>query len=89
MIQEKLLYYPTVTRESYIHQGRVTELIESGKLFKDLNMPVFDPAIDRVMICGGPQMLKDLKKIFEERSFKEGTTTTPGDFVVERAFAES
>ena len=89
MIQEKLLYYPTVTRESYIHQGRVTDLIESGKLFKDLNMPVFDPAIDRVMICGGPQMLKDLKKIFEERSFKEGTTTTPGDFVVERAFAES
>ncbi len=89
MIQEKLLYYPTVTRESYIHQGRVTDLIESGKLFKDLNMPVLDPAIDRVMICGGPQMLKDLKKIFEERSFKEGTTTTPGDFVVERAFAES
>jgi len=89
MIKDKLIYYPTVTRESYLHQGRVTDLIESGKLFKDLNMPELDPAVDRVMICGGPQMLKDLKKMLEERSFKEGTTSTPGDFVVERAFAES
>ncbi len=89
MIKDKLIYYPTVTRESYMHQGRVTDLIESGKLFKDLNMPELDPAVDRVMICGGPQMLKDLKKMLEERSFKEGTTSTPGDFVVERAFAES
>jgi ferredoxin--NADP+ reductase len=89
MIKDKLIYYPTVTRESYMHQGRVTDLIESGKLFKDLNMPELDPSVDRVMICGGPQMLKDLKKMLEERSFKEGTTSTPGDFVVERAFAES
>jgi ferredoxin--NADP+ reductase len=41
------------------------------------------------MICGGPHMLKDLKKMFENLSFKEGSTTTPGDFVIERAFAES
>ena len=29
-----------------------------------------------------------MKKMLEERGFAEGNTTTPGDFVIERAFAE-
>jgi ferredoxin--NADP+ reductase len=89
MVSEQLLYYPTVTREPFKNQGRLTDLIESGKLFHDLGLPNINPESDRVMICGGPQMLKDLKKILEERGFKEGSTTTLGDFVIERAFAES
>ena len=89
MIGQQLLYYPTVTREPYKNEGRLTDLIKNGKIFQDLNLPNFDPAVDRIMICGSPQMLKDLKKILEDLSFKEGSTTTPGDFVIERAFAES
>lgn len=88
LVSSKLRYYPTVTRESYKNTGRVTELIESGKLFDDLGVPAFDPAVDRVMICGSAEMLRDLKHILEERGFKEGNTTSPGDFVIERAFAE-
>ena len=88
LITSKLRYYPTVTREAYKNMGRVTELIETGKLFEDLGVPPFDPAVDRVMICGSAEMLRDLKTILEERGFKEGNTTTPGDFVIERAFAE-
>jgi ferredoxin--NADP+ reductase len=88
MVSSKLRYYPTVTRESYKNTGRVTELIESGKLFEDLGVPAFDPAVDRVMICGSAEMLRDLKHILETRGFKEGNTTSPGDFVIERAFAE-
>ena len=88
MIREKLLYYPTVTREPFKNQGRLTDAIESGKLFSDLGLPAFNPADDRVMICGSQQMLKDLKHMLEERGFKEGNTTKPGDFVIERAFAE-
>ncbi|MES2415580.1 MAG: ferredoxin--NADP reductase [Pseudomonadota bacterium] len=88
MIQKQLLYYPTVTRESYRNMGRVTDLMESGKMFEDLKLPNLDVANDRVMICGSPHMLKDLKHMLETRGFKEGTTTTPGDFVIERAFAE-
>jgi ferredoxin--NADP+ reductase len=88
MVSQQFLYYPTVTREPYKHQGRVTDLIENGKLFADLGLPSFDAASDRVMICGSPQMLKDLKRMLEERQFKEGNTTTPGDFVIERAFAD-
>ena len=88
MVRNQLLYYPTVTREPYKNQGRLTDAMESGKLFSDLGLPTLDPERDRVMICGSPQMLKDLKRMLEERQFKEGNTSTPGDFVIERAFAE-
>ena len=88
MVSQQLLYYPTVTREPFKNQGRLTDAIENGKLFSDLGLPSLDPTRDRVMICGSPQMLKDLKRMLEERQFKEGNTSTPGDFVIERAFAE-
>ena len=88
LVTSKLRYYPTVTRQQYKNMGRVTELIENGKLFEDLQVPQLDPANDRVMICGSPAMLRDLKRMLEARNFKEGNTSTPGDFVIERAFAE-
>jgi ferredoxin--NADP+ reductase len=88
LVSSKLRYYPTVTREAYRNMGRVTELMESGKLFEDLGVPPLDPDTDRVMICGSPGMLRDLKHMLEARGFKEGNTSTPGAFVIERAFAE-
>ena len=88
LVTSKLRYYPTVTREQYKNMGRITDLVESGKLFNDLGVPAFDPKTDRVMICGSPGMLRDLKRMLEERGFAEGNTSTPGDFVIERAFAE-
>jgi ferredoxin--NADP+ reductase len=88
MVTSQLRYYPTVTRETYKNMGRVTELIESGKLTSDLGMPALNAAEDRVMICGSPAMLRDLKHLLEGRGFREGNTSTPGDFVIERAFAE-
>jgi ferredoxin/flavodoxin---NADP+ reductase len=88
LVTSKLRYYPTVTREEYKNMGRVTSLIESGKLFEDLGVPQLNPEEDRVMICGSSDMLRDLKEMLEARGFKEGNTSTPGDFVIERAFAE-
>ena len=88
MVSDKLRYYPTVTREDFRNMGRITSLIETGKLFEDLGVPALDPAVDRVMICGSSDMLRDLKEMLEERGFKEGNTTKPGDFVIERAFVE-
>ena len=89
MVSRQLLYYPTVTREPFDHMGRVTELMASGKLFADLQLPALDPATDRAMICGSPAMLKDLKHMLEQQGLTEGSTSRPGDFVIERAFAES
>jgi len=88
LVSQQLRYYPTVTREPYRNMGRITELIESGKLFSDLDVPPLDPSVDRVMICGSPAMLRDLKHSLESRGFHEGNTTTLGDFVVERAFVD-
>lgn len=87
-VASKLKYYPTVTREAFQNTGRITTLMESGKIFEDLGVPTINPEEDRVMICGSPGMLKDLKDMLEARKFNEGNTTTPGDFVIERAFAE-
>jgi len=88
MISKQLMYYPTVTREEFRNQGRITELIEADKLTSDLGLPPLDPKEDRVMLCGSPGLLVDFKEILEARGFKEGNTSTPGDYVVERAFAE-
>jgi ferredoxin--NADP+ reductase len=88
MVRRQLHYYPTVTREAFEHQGRITTLLETGKLQADLGLPPLDPTRDRIMMCGSPGLLRDLKVILEKRGFKEGSTTAPGDYVVERAFVE-
>jgi len=88
MVTKQMLYYPTVTREAFEHQGRITTLIESNKLPADLGLPPLDPAVDRIMICGSPGLNKDMREILDAKGFKEGNTSTPGDYVVERAFVE-
>ena len=88
LVRSQLSYYPTVTREAYRNMGRVTDLMQTGKMFEDLNIPPLNKDEDRVMICGSPGMLKDLKHMLEGLGFAEGNTSRPGDFVIERAFAE-
>lgn len=88
-VASKLVYYPTVTREPFRNQGRITELAASGKLFEDVGLPAFDPAVDRVMICGGPAMLKDCCEMLDQRGFRISPRIgEPGDYVIERAFVE-
>ncbi|RAK63082.1 ferredoxin--NADP reductase [Phenylobacterium kunshanense] len=89
LVAGKLRYYPTVTREEFRTKGRITDLIESGQLFRDLGNPPFDPAEDRVMLCGGPSVLADLKQQLLDRGYVEGSIAAPGDFVLERAFVET
>ena len=84
----QLLYYPTVTREPFEHQGRITDLLGSGKITSDLGLPAIDPAEDRIMICGSPSMLEDLVELLEARNFREGSSHAPAQFTIERAFVE-
>ena len=88
LVREKLTYYPTVTREPFRNQGRITHLMESGKLSADVGLAPLDIANDRVMLCGSPQMLKDVRNFLEPKGFKEGNNANPGHFVIEKAFAE-
>ncbi|WP_111495887.1 MULTISPECIES: ferredoxin--NADP reductase [Marinobacter] len=88
MVQGKLLYYPTVTREDFRNQGRLTDLMESGKLMSDLGLPAFNKEDDRFMICGSPSMLKDTCAILDAQGFEEARQGDLGHYVIERAFVE-
>ena len=88
MIREGLLYYPTVTREPFRNRGRITDLINSGKLFEDLGLAPLEREHDRAMMCGSPAMLADLKTLLIEHGLAEGNHGEAAEFVVERAFVE-
>lgn len=88
VVRDQLIYYPTVTREPYDNQGRLTDLMESGKLFSDVGLPAFDLEQDRFMLCGSPAMLKDLTSILDRHDFKEARHGDLGHYVIERAFVE-
>jgi ferredoxin--NADP+ reductase len=86
LIRDKLVYYPTVTRQEFANRGRITDLIENGKLFTDLGLPAFSLENDRMMLCGSPHMLKDTRELLHSRGFEEGSQSKPGHYVVEKAF---
>jgi ferredoxin--NADP+ reductase len=88
LIQGKLIYYPTVTREPFRNRGRITDLISSAQLFDDIGLPALDIATDRIMMCGSPGMLEELRTLFDQRGFLEGSHHAPGHFVIEKAFVE-
>jgi ferredoxin--NADP+ reductase len=87
-VREKLVYYPTVTREPFENRGRITDLIACGALFRDVGLPPLDLAADRLMLCGSPPMLADLRTLLVERGLREGNHSEPGHFVIEKAFVE-
>ncbi len=82
----KLWYYPTTTREETAKMGRITDLISSDVLFRDLDIPALDPACDRVMICGSMGLNMDMKAIMEAAGLNEGSNSAPGEYVLEKAF---
>ena len=88
LARDKLVYYPTVTREPFRNRGRITDLIESGKLFEDLGQPPLDVESDRLMLCGSPSMLVDLQAMLRRHGFLEGNHSEPGHYVIEKAFVE-
>ncbi|WP_378942931.1 ferredoxin--NADP reductase [Mesorhizobium sp. ANAO-SY3R2] len=88
LLSEKLVYYPTVTREPFRNRGRITDLIRSGTLFSDIALPEMDAKNDRAMLCGSPAFIADMRDILEGLGMSEGNNATPGEYVVEKAFAE-
>jgi ferredoxin--NADP+ reductase len=88
LVRSQLIYYPTVTRDPFRNRGRITDLITSGKLFSDAGLAPLEPQHDRVMICGSPALVHDTRALLLDKCFAEGNHGEPGQFVVEKAFAE-
>jgi ferredoxin--NADP+ reductase len=89
LVRDKLIYYPTVTREPFRHQGRITDLIESGELTRRIGLPDLSREHDRGMICGSPAMLADTRALLDARGLVISPSSgVPGDYVIERAFVE-
>ncbi|MYN12091.1 ferredoxin--NADP reductase [Pusillimonas sp. TS35] len=89
LVRDKLIYYPTVTREPFRHNGRITKLVETGQIFQDIGLPPLDPAVDRAMLCGSPAMLADVSAMLDSRGFEASPGVgQPGDYVIERAFVD-
>lgn len=87
-VRQKLHYYPTVTREPFRNQGRLTDLLVSGQLAAAFGLPAINPEEDRFMICGSPSMLKDSCAILDNMGFTEVRGHRNGHYVIERAFVE-
>lgn len=88
LIGDRLTYYPTVTREPFEREGRITHRINSGAFFADLGIAAgkFDPAEDRAMVCGSMAMIKDIAALLERDGLAEGSNHAQGEYVIERAF---
>ncbi len=87
-IRDKLIYYPTVTREAFRNQGRLTDKILAGTLTRDIGLPDLNPENDRFMLCGSPAMLDEMTTILDGLGFKESRAGEVGHYVIERAFVE-
>ena len=86
LVGDKVIYFPSTTRQTSVQMGRITQLIESGELFDKLNGTPLDPDADRVMICGSMEMINDTKALCEKAGLEEGSNAKPADFVIEKAF---
>ncbi|MET0238265.1 MAG: ferredoxin--NADP reductase [Sphingobium sp.] len=84
----QLHYIPTVTREDFHEQQRITTMIENGSILKlpALGDDHFHPEYDRCMMCGSMEMIRETSALLEARGFEEGSNAKPGTYVVERAF---
>ena len=84
----QLIYYPTVTREPSRYQGRITDIMQSGKLFADIGLPPMSIENDRFMLCGSPQMIADVRALLDGLGYVEGNHGEQGHFVIEKAFVD-
>ncbi len=86
MVEGKIRYYPTTTREESRRMGRITDLLRDGAVFRDLGIEPIRPETDRAMVCGSLGFNMELKEILEGFGLREGANSEPREYVVEKAF---
>ena len=77
-------YAPTLTRERVegMRHGRITTQLADGSLERSLALAV-DAQDSRLMICGNPSMIKEIRAMLAERGMTAVRRETPGQFIVE------
>lgn len=80
----RLHYVPIVTREAvpgWLGQ-RLTALIGDGSLERRVGLPI-DRERSRLLICGNPQMLDDVRGVLQTRGLRPDRSREPGNFASE------
>lgn len=83
---KQFIYVPTVTREPFGNTRRGTELFLSGELFAQHQLDAAEPEHDRVMICGNPDMTREMTEQLKQRGWTMTSHRGIGNFTVEKAF---
>ena len=83
---DQFMYVPTVTREPFTTNERGADLFRSGELASKLNLPMPEPEQDRVMLCGNPNMNKEMTQYLELQGWTMTNYKGASNFTVEQAF---
>lgn len=80
----KMRYVPVVTRESWpgTLTARIPQLIEDGRLEQAAEVKL-DPQRSRVMVCGNPEMARELRRQLMARGFRTTRRAVPGQIAFE------
>lgn len=71
-----------VSKQSNYLQGRITSLVENGELERAAGLSLNENS-SRIMLCGNPDMIEDMRKILHNRNMRPVRRAVPGQFVTE------
>ena len=82
---DRLRYLPVVTREVLpgALAARIPALIADGRLERAAGLEL-DPGHSRVMVCGNPEMVKELRTYFGAKGYQTSRRATPGQIAFEK-----
>lgn len=67
--------------KEYLH-GRITSLLQNGELEKHAGLPLSEEN-SRIMLCGNPAMIEEMRLLLKERGMRPVRRDTPGHYVGE------
>ena len=82
----KFTYFNTLTQQDWPRTGRITNWIKDNTLWQQTGNEQFDPAQDRMMICGSMGLNEDIVDWLNGIGATEGNNKEQGTYVVEKAF---
>jgi ferredoxin--NADP+ reductase len=81
----RLSYLPLVSRQTWpgALEGRVTDVLSDGRLEGAADLAL-TTSHSHVMLCGNPEMIRDMQSVLGERGLRKHRMRAPGHITVER-----